>query len=67
MTAIQLMLENGEEMSLRKALRYSGMSSCSYYYKPVPRVIEPADPVIVQKVEEMIPTKDLRKFLSSLP
>jgi putative transposase len=51
MTAIQLMLEN-EKMSLRKALRYSGMSSCSYYYKPVPRVIEP-DPAIVRKVEKI--------------
>lgn len=52
MTAIELMLE-GEEMmmSLRKALRYSGMSSCSYYYKPVQRVVEP-DPSIVRKVKE---------------
>lgn len=53
MTAIQLMLEDDDKMmSLRKALRYSGMSSCSYYYKPVPRVIEP-DPAIVRKVEKI--------------
>lgn len=51
MTAIRLMLEK-ERMSLRKALRYSGMSSCLYYYRPVPRVIEP-DPMIVEKVEEL--------------
>ncbi len=51
MTAIQLMLEDGE-MSLRKALRYSGMSSCSYYYRPVIRTFEP-DPTIIQKVEEL--------------
>jgi len=50
MKAIQLMLE--EEMSLRKALRYSGMSSCSYYYRPVARTSEP-DPAITQKVEEI--------------
>jgi hypothetical protein len=51
MTAIQLMLEE-EKMSLRKALRYSGMSSCSYYYKPVKRIVEP-DPSVMRKVEEL--------------
>jgi hypothetical protein len=50
MKAIGIMLE--EEMSLRKALRYSGMSSCSYYYRPVVRTFEP-DPAITQKVEEI--------------
>jgi hypothetical protein len=50
MTAIQLMLEE-EKMSLRKALRYSGMSSCSYY-KPVKRIVEP-DPSVMRKVEEL--------------
>lgn len=48
MTAVRLMLEN--DVSLRKALRYSGMSSCSYYYRPMPRAFEP-DPAIVEKVE----------------
>lgn len=52
MTAIQAMLEADGEMSLRKALRYSGMSSCSYYYRPVARTFEP-DPAIAQKVEEI--------------
>jgi putative transposase len=52
MTAIQLMLE-GKKMSLRKALRYSGMSSCSYYYKPALRRVFEPDPTIVQKVEEI--------------
>jgi putative transposase len=52
MTAIQLMLEADGEMSLRKALRYSGISSCSYYYRPVVRTFEP-DPAITQKVEEI--------------
>jgi len=50
MTATRLMLE--EEMSLRKALRYAGMSSCSYYYRPVSRTFEP-DRDIVRKVEEI--------------
>ncbi|MDG6914191.1 MAG: hypothetical protein JRN34_01230 [Nitrososphaerota archaeon] len=50
MTAIRLMLE--KEMSLRRTLRYSGMSSCSYYYRPVPRIIQP-DPALVGKVEEL--------------
>lgn len=55
MTAIKLMLVEAEEetkISLRKALRYSGMSSCSYYYEPVQRVIEP-DPAIVSTVKEL--------------
>jgi hypothetical protein len=51
MTAIQLMLEV-EKMSLRKALRYSGMSSCSYYYRPVARRFEP-DRAMVEKVKEV--------------
>jgi putative transposase len=51
MTAIQVMLE-AEKMSLRKALRYSGMSSCSYYYRPVARRFEP-DHVMVEKVKEV--------------
>lgn len=50
MTAVRLMLE--KEMSLRKALRYSGTSSCSYYYRPVPRVFRP-DPAIVEEVKEL--------------
>jgi putative transposase len=58
MTAIQLMLEDSnnnnhhQKISLRKALRYSGMSSCSYYYEPAPRAFEP-DAAIVQRVEEL--------------
>ena len=40
MSAIKLMLGD-EGMSLRKALRYSGVSSCSYYYRPVARTFEP--------------------------
>jgi putative transposase len=53
MTAVQLMLEGEKKMSLRKALRYSGMSSCSYYYKPALRRVFEPDPTIVQKVEEI--------------
>jgi putative transposase len=53
MTAVRLMIKGEERrMSLRKALRYSGMSSCSYYYQPVSRVVEP-DPRMVKKVEEL--------------
>lgn len=53
MTAIKLMLEESDQkISLRKALRYSGMSSCSYYYEPAPRLFEP-DVAIVQRVEEL--------------
>ncbi len=46
------MLEDDERMSLGKALRHSGMSSCTHYYHPVPRVME-ADPSILQRVEEL--------------
>ena len=52
MTAVRLMLKGDDPMSVRKALRYAGMSSCSYYYRPVPRAVEP-DPMIVEKVKEL--------------
>jgi len=53
MTAVRLMIKGEERrMSLRKALRHSGMSSCSYYYQPASRVVEP-DPRMVKKVGEL--------------
>ena len=52
MTAVRLMLEDGQ-MSLRKALLHSGMSRAACYYRPVPRVIRPDDALVVGKVEEL--------------
>ncbi len=54
MKAIQMMLQN--ELSLRKALDYSGSSRCAYYYKPRRRVINP-DPVVLQKIEDIAPER----------
>ena len=51
MRAVELVVSKG--MSLRKALGYSGLSSQTYYYKPIPRVSRRPDPVIVDKVKEM--------------
>ena len=48
MRAVELMLCN--DVSLRKALSYSALSSSTYYYEPVPRVVAP-DPLIVEKVK----------------
>ncbi len=54
MKAIQMMLQN--ELSLRKALDYSGSSRCAYYYKPRRRAIHP-DPVVLQKIEDIAPER----------
>jgi transposase InsO family protein len=40
------------QMSLRKALSYSGCSRKMYYYEPAPRVVRP-DPMIVEKTKEI--------------
>ena len=41
MTAVRFMIKVEEMgMSLRKAPRYSGMSSCSYYYQSASPVVE---------------------------
>jgi putative transposase len=47
--SVQIMLE--KELSLRKALYYSGLSSSTYFYKPVPRQESRIDPLIVEKVK----------------
>jgi transposase len=51
MRAVQLMLEEGQ-MSLRKALAYSGCSRKMYYYEPRPRALG-LDPNIVEKTKEI--------------
>ncbi len=48
MRAVELTLRN--DVSLRKALSYSGPSSSTYYYEHVPRVVAP-DPLMVEKVK----------------
>lgn len=50
MTAVGIMLES--EMSLRKALMYSGSSRSMYYYEKTPRVLG-LDPLTVKKVQEI--------------
>src|SRR6202022_3134352 len=40
-------------LSLNDALTYSGCTRKMYYYREVPRFIPP-DPVIVEKVEELV-------------
>ncbi len=50
MRAVEIMLS--KDLSLRRALSYSGLSSSTYYYRSVPRVIK-LDPVIIEKVKEM--------------
>ena len=48
--SIQIMLE--KDLSLRKALHYSGLSSSTYFYKPVPR--QPRiDQLIVEQVKQI--------------
>lgn len=54
MNAVEIMLEDG--LSLRKALGYSGSSRCMYYYEPRRRTVDP-DPVILQKLEELVPKR----------
>ena len=52
MRAVELMVS--KDMSLRKALGYSGLSSSTYYYRPtLPRAVRHPDPVIVEKVREI--------------
>jgi putative transposase len=51
MRAVEIMVS--KEMSLRKALNYSGLSSATYYYKSIPRVPRHPDPAIVDKVKEI--------------
>jgi len=48
--SVEITLE--EDLSLRKALSYSGLSSSTYYYRSVPRVIK-LDPEIIEKVKEV--------------
>lgn len=50
--SVEIMLEGGE-LSLRRALSYSGLSSATYYYGPVRRVSRMLDPLIVEKVKEI--------------
>lgn len=48
--SVEIMME--KDLSLRKALHYSGLSSSTYFYKPVPRQSK-IDPLIVEKVKEI--------------
>lgn len=48
--SVQIMLE--KDLSLRKALYYSGLSSSTYFYKPIPRQAR-IDPLILEKVKEI--------------
>jgi len=66
MRAIELMLRN--EVSLRKALSYAGLSSSTYYYKQVPRVAT-LDPLMVEKVKAIAlkhPTYGTRRIAAQL-
>jgi putative transposase len=66
MRAVELMLSN--DVSLRKALSYSGLSSSTYYYEPVPRVVSP-DPLMVEKVKAIAfkhPTYGTRRIAAML-
>lgn len=51
MRAVEIMLSG--DLSLRKALNYSGLSSSTYYYKTIPRVGRRLDPEIIEKVNEI--------------
>ncbi len=67
MRAVEIMVSR--DMSLRKALSYSGLSSSSYYYKPISRVARQPDPVIVEKVKEMAfkhPTYGARRIAAMM-
>jgi transposase InsO family protein len=64
--AVEIMLEDG--FSLRKALNYSGLSSATYYYEPVPRVVK-LHPLIVEKVKQVVfarPSYGARRIAATL-
>ena len=67
MRAVEIMVS--KDMSLRKALDYSGLSSATYYYKPIPRIARRPDPVIVEKVKEIAlehPTYGARRIAAMM-
>ena len=68
MRAVEIMTSS-KDMSLRRALNYSGLSSASYYYKSIPQVARHPDPVIVEKVKEIAfehPTYGARRIAAMM-
>lgn len=53
MTAIEMMREESEKMSLRKALSYAGLSSCVYYYRRRERTQPGLDQSTVEAVKRI--------------
>lgn len=64
--SIEIMLHS--DLSLRKALSYSGLSSSTYYYESVRRVVK-LDPLIIEKVKDIAfkhPTYGARRIAAMM-
>jgi putative transposase len=53
MKAAKAMLEEESKLSTRRALRYSGLSSCTYYYKKTERFRRPIDGSVLEAVKRV--------------